>query len=54
MKNDEKKITQELFPNYSSFERAISYPYFAPNYPFSFYKGEFLKGIVLTLQIEYP
>ena len=54
MKNDEKKNTQELFPNYSSFERAISYPYFAPNYPFSFYKGEFLKGICVDLANRIP
>ena len=54
MKNDEKKNTQELFPNFSSFERAISYPYFAPNYPFSFYKGEFLKGICVDLANRIP
>ena len=31
-------IIEELFPNFSSFDRAINYPYFAPNYSFSFYK----------------
>ena len=54
MKNDNQKITQELFPNFSSFDRAISYPYFAPNYSFSFYKGEFIKGICDDLNNRIP
>ena len=54
MKNDDRKITQELFPKYSSFERAINYPYFAPNYPFSFYNGEFLKGICVDITNRVP
>ena len=48
MKYDNQKVTEELFPNFSSFDRAISYPYFAPNYCFSFCKGKFIKGIAMT------
>ena len=54
MKFNHKKITEELFPNYSSFDRAINYPYFAPNYPFSFYKGKFVKGISNNLTNRIP
>jgi len=54
MKFNYKKITEELFPNYSSFDRAIKYPYFAPNYSFSFYKGEFIKGICDDLNNRIP
>ncbi len=54
MKNNDQEITQELFPNFSSFDRAISYPYFAPNYSFSFYKGEFIKGICYDLNNRIP
>ena len=54
MKFNHKKITEELFPNYSSFDRAIKYPYFAPDYSFSFYKGEFIKGICDDLNNRIP
>ncbi len=51
---DNQKITKELFPNFSSFDRAIRYPYFAPNYSFSFYKGKFIKGICDDLNNRIP
>ena len=54
MMHDEQKITQELFPNFSSFDRALSYPYFAPNYSFSFHKGKFIKGICDDLNNRIP
>ena len=54
MINDDQKITQDLFPNFSSFDRALKYPYFAPNYSFSFYKGEFIKGICDDLNNRIP
>ena len=54
MKCDNHEITEELFPNFSSFDRAINYPYFAPNYPFSFYKGKFIKGICDDLNNRIP
>ena len=54
MINDDQKITQDLFPNFSSFDRALNYPYFAPNYSFSFYKGEFIKGICDDLNNRIP
>ena len=54
MRHDNQKITKELFPNFSSFDRALSYPYFAPNYSFSFYKGEFIKGICDDLNNRIP
>ncbi len=54
MINKYQKITQELFPNFSSFDRALNYPYFAPNYSFSFYKGEFIKGICHDLNDRIP
>ena len=54
MRHDNQKITKELFPNFSSFDRAISYPYFAPNYSFSFYKGKFIKGICDDLNNRIP
>ena len=54
MNNNAQEITQELFPNFSSFDRAISYPYFAPNYSFSFYKGKFFKGISDDLNNRIP
>ena len=54
MRHDNQKITKELFPNFSSFDRAINYPYFAPNYSFSFYKGEFIKGICDNLNNRIP
>jgi len=54
MINDDKKFTQELFPSFSSFDRALNYPYFAPNYSFSFYKGEFIKGICDDLNNRIP
>ena len=54
MKYYNQKITEELFPNFSSFDRAINYPYFAPNYSFSFYKGEFIRGICDDLNNRIP
>ena len=54
MKYNNQKVTEELFPNFSSFDRAINYPYFAPNYSFSFYKGEFIKGICDDLNNRIP
>lgn len=54
MKNNDKEISRELFPNFSSFDRAINYPYFAPNYSFSFYKGEFIEGICDDLNNRIP
>ena len=54
MLTDNQKSTQELFPNFSSFDRALNYPYFAPNYSFSFYKGEFIKGICHDLNNRIP
>ena len=54
MKYIDKQISEELFPNFSSFDRAISYPYFAPNYSFSFYKGKFIKGICDDLNNRIP
>lgn len=54
MKYIDKQISEELFPNLSSFNRAISYPYFAPNYSFSFYKGKFVKGICDDLSNRIP
>ena len=44
----------ELFPNLSFYNRAVSYPYFAPNYSFSFYKGQFVKGICFDLDKRIP
>ena len=54
MKYNDQNNTQELFPNFSSFDRAISYPYFAPNYSFSFYNGEFIKGVCDDLNNRIP
>ena len=54
MKYIKKQISEELFPNFSSFNRAIKYPYFAPNYSFSFYKGKFVKGISGDLTNRVP
>ena len=54
MKYIKKQISEELFPNFSSFNRAIKYPYFAPDYSFSFYKGKFVKGISHDLTNRIP
>ena len=54
MKYIKKQISEELFPNFSSFNRAIKYPYFAPDYSFSFYKGKFVKGISHELTNRIP
>ena len=48
------KNIDELFPNYSPFERAVSYPYPAPDFSFSFYKGAFVKGIRHDLENRIP
>ena len=47
-----KTYNEELFPELSSYYRAINYPYFAPDYPFSFYKGRFVKDICFNLECE--
>ena len=54
MRYDDLTTTEELFPNLSCFDRAISYPYFAPNYSFSFYMGKFVKGICDDLNNRIP
>ena len=54
MINDDQKTIKDLFPEFSSFDRALNYPYFAPNYSFSFYKGEFIKGICDDLNNRIP
>jgi len=54
MKTNYQKFNKELFPNFSSFHRAINYPYFAPDYCFSFYKGKFVKGICDDLTNRVP
>ena len=51
-KNIEESET--LFPNLSFYNRAISYPYFAPDYSFSFYKGKFVKEICFDLDKRIP
>ncbi len=52
-KNNINENTQ-LFPKLSFYNRAVSYPYFAPDYSFSFYKGEFIKGICFDLDKRTP
>ena len=58
MSSFEEKLSarniDELFPNYTSFERAVSYPYPAPDFSFSFYKGAFVKGIRHDLENRIP
>ena len=54
MKYIDKQVSEELFPNLSLFDRAIKYPYFAPDYSFSFYKGKFVKGIIDNLTNRIP
>ena len=44
----------KFFPIFSPFERAISYPYPAPDYSFSFYKGSFVKEICHKLDNRIP
>ena len=44
----------QLFPNLSFYNRAVGYPYFAPNYSFSFCKGKFVKGICFDLDKRIP
>ena len=44
----------KFFPNFSPFERAVSYPYPAPDYSFSFYKGAFVKDICHKLDNRIP
>ena len=54
MRYVDKQISEELFPNLSLFDRAINYPYFAPDYSFSFYNGKFVKGICNDLANRIP
>ncbi len=49
-----KKLLKNYFPNFSSFDRAVKYPYFAPDYSFSFYNGKFVKGICNDLANRIP
>lgn len=51
---DNQNYNEEIFPNLRPYERAISYPYFAPDYSFSFYKGQFVKGICDDLSNRIP
>ena len=44
----------KFFPSFSPFERAVSYPYPAPDYSFSFYKGAFVKDICHKLDDRIP
>ena len=54
MRHLNKKINEDFFPEFSPYERAINYPYFAPDYPFSFYKGRFVKEICFNLENRIP
>ncbi len=54
MNRSYQKFNNELFPNLSLYNRAINYPYFAPDYPFSFYKGKFVKSICFNLENRIP
>ena len=58
MTSSEEKLSgrniDEFFPNYTPFERAVSYPYPAPDFSFSFYKGAFVKGIRHDLENRIP
>ncbi|MDC0093260.1 hypothetical protein OAI86_02965 [Alphaproteobacteria bacterium] len=49
-----KKDNNYLFPEYTSYNRAVNYPYYAPNYPFSFCKGQFVKGVCFNLENRIP
>ena len=54
MKDYNQIDNEELFPKFSPYKRAINYPYFAPNYPFSFYKGKFVRDICFNLDNRIP
>ena len=54
MRDFNKTNKEILFPKFSSYNRAISYPYFAPDYAFSFYKGKFVKDICFNLETRIP
>ena len=54
MGKDNINENDQLFPNLSFYNRAVSYPYFAPNYSFSFYKGQFVKEICFDLDKRIP
>ena len=49
-----KTYNEEMFHELSSYNRAINYPYFAPDYPFSFYKGRLVKDICFNLENRIP
>ena len=49
-----QNYNEEIFPNLAPYERAISYPYFAPDYSFSFYKGQLVRGICDDLNNRIP
>ena len=49
-----QQIKKKLFPDLSYYDRAIKYPYPAPDYAFSFFKGKFIKGIHLNLKDRIP
>ena len=54
MGKDKINENDQLFPNLSFYNRAVSYPYFAPNYSFSFFKGQFVKEICFDLDKRIP
>ena len=54
MGKDKINENDQLFPNLSFYNRAVRYPYFAPNYSFSFYKGQFVRGICFDLDKRTP
>jgi hypothetical protein len=49
-----KKDDNYLFPKFTPYNRAVNYPYYAPNYAFSFYKGQFVKGVCFNLENRIP
>ena len=45
---------KKYFPEYTWFERAISYPYKAPAFSFTFKNGKFYQGIHISLKDRVP
>ena len=54
MKKKFIKLNKKYFTNLDYFDRAISYPYIAPTYAFSFVNGECVKGIEISLRNRIP
>ena len=54
MRDLNKQNNEQFFPEFSPYNRAINYPYFAPDYPFSFYKGRLVKDICFNLENRIP